>query len=49
MTNASLSDLLVLKIKALYDIEEQLVKALPKMAKKASYESLAEAFKNHLE
>src|SRR4051812_11465236 len=45
----SLHDLLILKLDSLYDIEQQLIKALPKMAKAASDEKLREAFSNHLE
>src|SRR6185436_9132471 len=51
MTNTSeksLSDLFLLKIKALYDIETKLVKALPKMAEHASNLALATGFKDHL-
>jgi ferritin-like metal-binding protein YciE len=36
------------KIKALYDIETQLVKALPKMAKSATNSELKEGFTDHL-
>jgi ferritin-like metal-binding protein YciE len=43
----TLDDLLVIKLKALYDIEQQLVKALPKMAKKASDEDLRRGFERH--
>lgn len=46
--NNNLADLFVTKLKALYDIESQLVKALPKMAKKATDSKLAESFKKHL-
>ena len=45
----SLEDLLVQEIKDLYNAENQLVKALPKMAKAASSEALREGFKQHLE
>jgi ferritin-like metal-binding protein YciE len=45
----SLEALLVQEIKDLYNAETQLVKALPKMAKAASDEALAEGFKAHLE
>ncbi len=37
------------RINDLYNAENQLVKALPKMAKKASSEALREAFQDHLE
>lgn len=36
------------QLKDLYSAENQLVKALPKMAKKASNDALQEAFKSHL-
>ena len=45
----SLDDLLRDQLKDLYSAENQLVKALPKLAKKATSESLAEAFTEHLE
>lgn len=45
----NLSDLLVVKLKALYDIENQLIKALPKMAKKSSDQDLKQGFTDHLE
>ena len=45
----TLRDLLVLKLCALYDIENQLVKALPKMAKIAKDQKLQSAFTAHLE
>lgn len=45
----SLNELLEDCIKDLYSAENQLVKALPKMAKKAASESLREAFLAHLE
>ena len=41
-------DLLVEELKDLYSAEKQLTKALPKMAKAADSEELAEAFNNHL-
>lgn len=44
----NLEDLFVMKLKALYDIEKELVKALPKMAKAASDEELAAGFEEHL-
>jgi ferritin-like metal-binding protein YciE len=44
----SLQDALHLKLKALYDIELQLIKALPKMAKAATDKELARGFKEHL-
>ena len=45
----SLSDLLEDELKDLYSAENQLVKALPKMAKKASSAELKSAFTDHLE
>jgi ferritin-like metal-binding protein YciE len=45
----TLLDLFTLKVMALYDIETQLVKALPKMAKAASDEDLSASFSEHLE
>ena len=45
----SLKSLLEEQIKDLYSAENQLVKALPKMAKKASSPNLREAFESHLE
>ena len=40
----TLHDLLIVKLQALYDTENQLVKALPKMAKKATDSKLKEGF-----
>jgi len=45
----TLHDLYVDELKDLYSAEQQLLKALPKMAKAASAPELAEAFKSHLE
>jgi ferritin-like metal-binding protein YciE len=45
----SLQELLTLKLKALYDVETQLTKALPKMAKKVDDEDLRTALEEHLE
>jgi ferritin-like metal-binding protein YciE len=42
-------DLLVEELKDLYSAENQLVKALPKMAKAATSDELREAFEEHLE
>lgn len=47
MKQASLRELLVLKLRALYDIEHQVVKALPKMMKKATDRELKGAFETH--
>jgi len=45
----SLRDLYVEQLKDLYNAEQQLIKALPKMAKAASSEELRAAFESHLE
>ena len=45
----SLRDLFVEQLRDIYDSENQLVKALPKMAKAASNAELRSAFANHLE
>jgi ferritin-like metal-binding protein YciE len=45
----SLEDLLHYELKDLYSAENQLVKALPKMAKAASNEELKAGFEEHLE
>ncbi len=45
----TLQDLLVHELKDLYSAENQLVKALPKMAKAATNESLKAGFEEHLE
>jgi ferritin-like metal-binding protein YciE len=45
----TLDKLLIDELKDLYNAENQLVKALPKMAKSASTPRLAEAFNEHLE
>lgn len=45
----TLSDLLIEQLKDLYSAETQLIKALPKMIKKASTTSLSEAIEHHLE
>jgi ferritin-like metal-binding protein YciE len=49
MKNASLHELFVMEIQDLHDAELQLIDALPKMAKAASSEELAEGFRDHLE
>jgi len=49
MSMDSLKDLYVDELKDLYNAENQLVKALPKMAKKASAPELKRAFQDHLE
>jgi len=45
----SLRDLLVDQLKDLYSAENQIIKALPKMAKNASAPELRQAFEEHLE
>lgn len=45
----SLQELLVDELKDLYSAENQLLKALPKMAKAASHADLKAAFEDHLE
>jgi ferritin-like metal-binding protein YciE len=45
----SLKDLYIHELKDLYSAENQIIKALPKMAKKASNPELADGFKTHLE
>ncbi len=44
----TLRDLYVHELKDLYSAEKQLLKALPKMAKKASTPELRDAFEEHL-
>ncbi len=44
----NLEDLLILKLKALFDIESEIIKALPKMIKKAAHPGLKVAFTEHL-
>src|SRR5438132_454994 len=46
---SSLEDLLVEELKDLFDAENQLTRALPKMAKAATSPELKEAFQEHLE
>lgn len=48
MSMDSLKDLYVDELKDLYNAENQLLKALPKMAKKASAPELKKAFQDHL-
>lgn len=45
----TLKDLYIHELKDLYSAEQQLVKALPKMAKAASSKQLASGFQEHLE
>jgi ferritin-like metal-binding protein YciE len=49
MANEGLKKLYVEELKDLYSAENQLVKALPKMAKAASAEELRQGFEEHLE
>lgn len=49
MKMKTLADLLAHELKDLYSAEKQLTKALPKMVKAATSESLQEAFSTHLE
>lgn len=46
---SDLQDLMVEQLRDLYNAESQLIKALPKMARKASNEELKQAFEEHLE
>ena len=49
MANEGLRDLYIDELKDLYNAENQLVKALPKMAKAASSDELKQGFEEHLE
>jgi ferritin-like metal-binding protein YciE len=49
MPEQGLKDLYIGELKDLYNAENQLVKALPKMAKAASSEELRQGFEEHLE
>ncbi len=49
MSMDSLMELYIDELKDLYNAENQLVKALPKMAKKAAAPELKRAFQEHLE
>jgi ferritin-like metal-binding protein YciE len=49
MPNEGLKELYIDELKDLYNAENQLVKALPKMAKAASSEELRAGFEQHLE
>jgi ferritin-like metal-binding protein YciE len=49
MTKPTLAKLLEDQLKDLYSAETQLTKALPKMAKKASFDGLKQAILDHLE
>jgi ferritin-like metal-binding protein YciE len=48
MSLDTLQDLLVHQLKDLYNAEHQITKALPRMAKAASNDTLAQAFRTHL-
>jgi ferritin-like metal-binding protein YciE len=49
MAQETLQTLYLNELKDLYNAEQQLVKALPKMAKNAESQALSDAFTNHLE
>jgi ferritin-like metal-binding protein YciE len=49
MQNNSLKELYVEELRDIYDAENQLVKALPEMAKAATSEELRSGFEDHLE
>ncbi len=49
MANQGLRELYIDELKDLYNAENQLVKALPKMAKAASSDDLKQGFEKHLE
>lgn len=49
MANEGLKQLYINELKDLYNAENQLVKALPKMAKAASSDELKQGFEEHLE
>jgi len=49
MANVGLRDLYIDELKDLYNAENQLVKALPKMAKAASSDELKQGFEDHLQ
>lgn len=49
MTNESLKELYIDELRDIYNAENQLVKALPKLAKAATSEELSSAFEEHLE
>lgn len=49
MEMQDLQDLYVDQLRDLYNAEKQLVKALPKMAKKAGHDELKQAFTEHLD
>ena len=47
MANDGLKELYIDELKDLYNAESQLVKALPKMAKSASWDQLRQGFEEH--
>src|SRR5690242_2162321 len=49
MENNPLHELFLSELGDIYNAEQQLIKALPKMAKAAQSDELREAFENHLE
>ena len=49
MKSSSLQDLFVIELTDLYDAENQLIKALPRLAKASSSDGLRGAFEEHLE
>src|SRR5262249_39929161 len=49
MKQGTLRELYIEELRDLYDAEQQLTKALPKMAKAASSEELRSGFEQHLE
>lgn len=49
MSNLALKDLYLEELKDLYDAENRLIKALPKMAEAAESSELRQGFKSHLE
>ncbi|MBV8263141.1 MAG: DUF892 family protein, partial [Candidatus Eremiobacteraeota bacterium] len=49
MRNGTLRELLVEQLRDMYNMENQLVKALPKMAEAANSGDLSSAFEEHLE
>src|SRR6202011_252555 len=49
MKNSALRELYVEELRDIYDAENQLVKALPEMAKAATSQELRSGFENHLE
>lgn len=49
MANETLKDLYIDELRDLYNAENQLVKALPKLAKAATSEELSSGFEEHLE